>query len=160
MLYTKPTQATPEQESGAAREYERAALLGRLDQYEQALRVYEMLIEQHPQDALAYTGKGNMLLFLKRPTAALVAYTQALTLAPVLSPAWVGKACALKALQQAKAAVEAYDQAIALDLTCAPAYFGKAELLLERNHPWQALKSYRRGFAAEQAHISCQDQQR
>lgn len=72
-----------------------------------------------------------MLLFLKRPEAALVAYAQALTLAPALSPAWVGKACALKALQQEQAALEAYDQAIALDSACAPAYFGKAELLLE-----------------------------
>lgn len=151
MLDTTPTRATPEKENRAVGEHERAALLSRLEQYEQALCVYEALIEQHPKDGLAFAGKGNMLLFLKRPEAALVAYAQALTLTPVLSPAWVGKACAHKALQQDQAALEAYDQAIRFDPTCAPAYFGKAELLLERNHPWQALKNYWRGFAAEQA---------
>src|SRR5690349_19351354 len=108
MLDTIPTQVAPERESTAASEHERAALLGRLEQYEQALAVYEALIEQQPEDALAYAGKGNMLLFLKRPEAALVTYTQALTLQPALSPAWVGKACALKALQQDQAALEAY----------------------------------------------------
>lgn len=149
MLDIKPTRAIPEQETAAASDHERAALLGRLEEFEQALAVYEALIEQQPQDALAYAGKGNMLLYLKRPAEAVAAYKLAVMLAPALYPAWVGKACALKTLRQDQAALEAYDQAIALDPTFAPAYFGKAELLLEHHHLWRAMKNYWRGFAAE-----------
>src|SRR5690348_11669357 len=100
MLDTMSPQGVSEQETAVASDYERAALLGRLEEFEQALAVYETLIEQQPQAALAYAGKGNMLLFLQCPEAALAAYDQALTLAPALSPAWVGKACAHKALRQ------------------------------------------------------------
>lgn len=136
MLGTTPTQAIAEQEPAVASDDERAALLGSLEEFEQALAVSVALIVQHPQESLAYVGKGNMLQLLKQPEAALGAYSLALTLAPALSPAWIEKACALKALPQDQAALEAYDQAPALDATCA-----SLPPLASRKRTWNAIQT-------------------
>ena len=76
---TDPEQGTasapPAQAFRTLSELELGGVLSDLDQPAEALEAYEQATRRHPDDALAYTGQGNMLLVLNRPAEALAAYS-------------------------------------------------------------------------------------
>ena len=74
--------------------HEMGGVLSNLDLHAEALAVYEAATRRNPDDALAYTGQGNMLLVLNRPAEALTAYTEAARLAPTFALAYAGQGMA------------------------------------------------------------------
>ena len=103
--------APPAQAFHPLSEDEMGGVLSNLDRPAEALALYEQALRRHPDDALAYTGKGNMLLVLNRPAEALVAYSEAARLAPTFALAYAGQGMALRELGRDQAALDAYDQA-------------------------------------------------
>ncbi|MDB6021885.1 MAG: hypothetical protein JWQ04_1742, partial [Pedosphaera sp.] len=100
-------------------------------------------------------GKGQTLLKLDQPAAALDCFDEVLTLDPSHADALVKKGAALERLQRLDEAIECYDRAIARDNSMTMAYLYKGGVFnrLERYSEAlecyeQALKSQQRGHAA------------
>ncbi len=121
---------------------ELAARLVTVEQYESALQLYELALEEHPQDVLATLGKGNTLLFLKRPAEALSVFENALHLDHTCALAYEGQALALSQLGRNEEALIAYEAAIQQNPSFAPSYFGKAHVFLLLKRPLAALWTY------------------
>ena len=67
-----------------------------------------------PDFAEAFSNRGNALMELRQPQAAVEGYDRAIALKPDFADAFSNRGKALLDLNQAEAAVESYDRAIAL----------------------------------------------
>jgi len=109
--------------------------------YEKALVAYERALRQNSADAVAYQGKGNVLVGLECYDEALMVYEQALELAP-LSITYVSKGHILTALGLYADAVTTYEQALALDASYASAYTGMGYALSQLGKTQEAEQAY------------------
>ena len=66
----------------------RAAVLGRLGEFDEALALYEIILEQHPEQAGLWLSYGHVLKTVGRLEDGIAAYRHAIALAPRLGDAW------------------------------------------------------------------------
>ena len=66
----------------------RAAVLGRLGEFDEALQLYELILQQHPTQAGLWLSYGHVLKTVGRLEEGIAAYRQAIALAPQLGDAW------------------------------------------------------------------------
>jgi tetratricopeptide (TPR) repeat protein len=110
--------------------------------YVEALAAYDQAIHLVPNDARAYSAKGNTLDGLKRYEEALAAYEHAIRLDPNDACVYNNKGVALDSLKRYKEANSVYDQAIRLDPNDARAYFGKGKTLERLGKIQEALQTH------------------
>jgi len=94
--------------------------------FEEAIALYDLAIQQEPDNAKAWFGKGAALSKQQQIDSALAAYEKALQLKPDFSEAWFGKGTLYAKLQQPDTAISAYDRAIELKPDFFLAWFSKA----------------------------------
>jgi tetratricopeptide (TPR) repeat protein len=78
------------------------------------LAIVEQSIKEHPQDAISWSEKGDILVRLKRYEEALPALDKAISLNPNLAMAWARKSWALYEQKRYNDALIAIDRAIQL----------------------------------------------
>ena len=66
----------------------RAAVLGRLGEFDEALELYELILRQQPAQAGLWLSYGHVLKTVGRVEEGIAAYRQAIALAPQLGDAW------------------------------------------------------------------------
>ena len=66
----------------------RAAVLGRLGEFDEALSLYETILQQHPEQAGLWLSYGHVLKTVGRRDEGVAAYRRAIALAPLLGDAW------------------------------------------------------------------------
>ncbi|MGB3310793.1 MAG: tetratricopeptide repeat protein [Nodosilinea sp.] len=89
-----------------------AAAAVRRQQYPQALRLLNQLIERHPDRAMYYSNRGLVHLKMERPSVALADCDRAVALGPDLDQAYNNRAMCHTALGDLAAALDDYEQAV------------------------------------------------
>ena len=79
--------------------------------YEEALSVYDNFVKRQPNDPIAWTDRGNILLKLNRQQDALASYEKSLKIDSNFYVALVGKGNALSSLGKRQEALLAFNQA-------------------------------------------------
>ena len=121
-----------------------ATRLSKEQRYEEALLIYEQLLQLAPEYASAYVGKGEALLALGRDEESLDAFDKARQRDFSIADARFSqnRAVALRKLQRYEESLAAYDEAIRHDPLTAHFYAEKAEILLHLRHYQEALAAY------------------
>ena len=114
----------------------------RARRYEEALAVYDRVIQMDPRDARAYSNKGNALRKLKRNKEALEAYERALTIEPRSAFVWISKGKIFYSSKRFDEALVAYNHALAINPNNPVIWASKGNVLyaLKRHH--EALDAY------------------
>ncbi len=94
-------------------------------------------------------GKGQTLLKLDKPEAALACFEEALALDPSNTDALVKKGAALERLQRLVEAVDCYDRAIATDGSMTMAYLYKGGVFNRMERYTEALECYERALKTQ-----------
>lgn len=94
-------------------------------------------------------GKGQTLLKLDKPEAALACFDEALALDPSNTDALVKKGAALERLQRLVEAVDCYDRAIATDGSMTMAYLYKGGVFNRMERYTEALECYERALKTQ-----------
>lgn len=95
-------------------------------------------------------GKGQSMLNLDKPEAALACFDEALTLEPDNAEALVKKGTALERLQKLDEAIACYDRAIAADASMTVAYLHKGGLYNRMERYNEALACYERALRTQE----------
>ncbi len=132
--YETLTGTPPEIESnGAAMEVrelmDKGYSLTELGYADEALTVYNRVLEIEPKSAWAWARKGRTLRLLARYDEALASYDRALELNPRFAWAWTGKGQVLERLNQIERALAAHETATELQPGNVWAWYNKAEVL-------------------------------
>jgi tetratricopeptide (TPR) repeat protein len=120
----------------------RAAVLGALDRLDEALALYEEIIEDFQGDDVARTGRAGLLKTMNRLDEALAAYDEVIAAFPQQVFARTGRAEVLRSLNRLEEALTAYDEAIGSFPQNVVARSGRAEVLRSLNRPQEALSAY------------------
>jgi tetratricopeptide (TPR) repeat protein len=89
----------------------RAAVLGRLGSYEEAIRIYEQVLARLPGQPKVWMSYGHVLKTIGRAADGIAAYRRAISIAPTLGEAWWSLAN-LKTVRLGPADVAAMESAI------------------------------------------------
>ncbi len=73
---------------GAGRQNLKAAALGRIGSYEEALAIYEQVLARHPDQPRVWMSYGHVLKTVGRQSDSIAAYRRAIALVPSLGEAW------------------------------------------------------------------------
>lgn len=90
----------------------KAAALGRIGAYEEAIQLYESVLQRFPEQAKVWMSYGHLLKTVGRQTDSLAAYRRALAIAPGLGEVWWSLAN-LKTVRFEAADVAAMESALA-----------------------------------------------
>lgn len=88
--------------------YDRALYFSQAGDFEQALPLWDQVLELEPRNAAAYSNRGNVRLALGDPDAAIADQTRAMQLAPAESDPHLNRGTAEEALQDWSAAASDY----------------------------------------------------
>lgn len=102
--------------------------------WKEALRLIDLALESNPQNGIAHSNRGNILVELGRFEDALLAYKTAVALQPDYAEAYSNQGNTLQALGRYEEAFSCYDQAVKLDENCAQAFYGVALIFLLRKN--------------------------
>lgn len=128
------------------------ALYYQTQRFEEAQKIYELVLSLNPSYAPAYNGQGKVLLALHQYPQALRAYEKALELDATIAEAHQRKGDILSWLGRSADALVAYDKALQLDPFLADAYGGIGDIHYKLTHYEKALAAY------EQAILLCPTQ--
>jgi len=103
---------------------------------------YDQAIHLKPNNAEAYSNRGNVLKELKQFDAAIASYEKAIQLKPDYAEAYSNRGNVLKDLKQFEAAISSYDKAIQLKPDYAEAYSNRGNALQELKQYEAAIASY------------------
>ncbi|WP_081972554.1 tetratricopeptide repeat protein [Leptolyngbya sp. KIOST-1] len=92
-----------------------AAAAVKRQQYPQALKLLNQLIDRHPDRAMYYSNRGLVYLWLGQPERALLDCDRAIDLGPDLDQAYNNRAMCHAALGDLPAALDDYEQAVDLN---------------------------------------------
>ncbi|MDH7974842.1 sulfotransferase [Sphingomonas sp. AR_OL41] len=92
----------------------RAAALGRLGAFEEAIQLYERILAEHPDQPKVWMSHGHVLKTVGRLDDSIHAYRRALSLAPTLGEVWWSLAN-LKTVRFDEADIAAMERALAAD---------------------------------------------
>jgi len=109
---------------------------------QEALTVYDQVIQTDSLNTEAWQGQGLTQAFSGQHSAALESFERALQLNPSLVTALNGKGTALNILYRNKEALEVFEHAIKLDSTNAIAWNGKGAVLNALGQPELALEAF------------------
>ncbi|MDF5731614.1 MAG: tetratricopeptide repeat protein [Rhizonema sp. PD38] len=111
--------------------------------YEEALSVYDNFVKKQPNDPIAWTDRGNVLLKLNRPQDAIASYSKALEIDGNFYVALLGKGNALITRGKREEALLAYNQASKIRPDDYLIWFTRGNLLARDFHDNdEALKSF------------------
>jgi predicted O-linked N-acetylglucosamine transferase (SPINDLY family) len=108
-------------------------------EWQQALEWVDLALEVSPQNGIAHSNRGNILIELGRHLEALSCYQQATALEPGYAEAYSNQGNALQALGRYQEALASYEKAVQLDPNYAQAFYGVACLFCLRNQFANAL---------------------
>jgi len=94
-------------------------------------------------------GKGQALLNLQQPDAALTCIEEALALDPSVAEAYVKKGTALEKLSRLDEAIDCYDQALTLDQSITMAYLFKGGVFNRLERYGEALQCYEKALGTK-----------
>jgi serine protease Do len=120
-----------------------AADLYRRGDYTAAQFACSQAIRLNPNFAAAYSLRGNILMALDSPVAAIADFSQALRLDPGLVPAYMGRGLAYSAQGDRASAVADYTQAIQRGFEYPLAYYNRGVVLLNQGQQAQAVQDLR-----------------
>ncbi|MBI2353871.1 MAG: glycosyltransferase family protein [Deltaproteobacteria bacterium] len=125
-------------------------LLGR---FEEALAVYDKMLERSPAIAVVWNNRGNTLLEMRRYAEAAESYSRALELAPDLHDARVAQGTCYQSLGLPADAMAACDAVLAAAPDHAEAHWNRALLLLLKGDYREGWREYewrwqKRGFTS------------
>ena len=117
-------------------------MLKTFNRLDEALAAYDAIIEEHPEDIVARSGRAEVLKKLNRLDEALAAYDAVIEAHPESVFAKNGRAEVLKALNRLDEALAAYDAIIEKHPEDIVAKSGRAEVLKTLNRLDEALAAY------------------
>ena len=120
----------------------RAEILRTLRRLDEALTIYDEVINRFPNDAVAPSGRANILKEMGRLDEALAAYGGAIERFPNDAIPYSGRANVLKEMGKLDEALAAYDGAIERFSNEVFPYAGRAEVLKEMGKLDEALTAY------------------
>ena len=132
-----------------AEQHRRAAALIRKRRFAEAARIYEVILETSPQDAVALINLGTFLVQQGEPVAGLVLLDRALAQGSTDPNAWNSHGSALKALGRQEEALLSFERAIGLKPDFASAHGNRGNLLRDIKRTEEALASYARAIELE-----------
>ncbi|GAB4377417.1 MAG: hypothetical protein Kow00121_26740 [Elainellaceae cyanobacterium] len=132
---------SPDPQAQAVQLKQEADQLREAENFQQALTVYDQVLQIKADSAEAQWGKCYSLNRLNRPTEAIAACDAALQLNAAYPEALWSKGYALDQQQQYQEALSLYEQAIVLKPDFADAWSNKGTALLRLNRPEEALSA-------------------
>jgi tetratricopeptide (TPR) repeat protein len=118
----------------------RGDILQRLNRFDDAVYTYNLVLEIYVNNMVdVLNSRGNSMLSLDKPEAALESYSRALELSPRNASLLYNRANVFQQLGRMEEAIEGYSQAVELNP-------GLAEAKMERSHCLLATGDYLRGF--------------
>lgn len=109
--------------------------------YEEAINIYNKVIQRQPDSYLAHASRGKALRRLGRYEEALKSYEKAIDIKPEDNVGWYGKANALRELQRYDEAITAYNQSLKFNPTFEWAWYRKARCYLIKGDIDKALEN-------------------
>jgi tetratricopeptide (TPR) repeat protein len=128
---------------------DRARALQTQGRAEEALAAYDQALDLVPALAVAWNGKGEVLLQSERYEEAVAAFDQAVQFDGTLATAWHGYGLALAQMEQPRDALEAQEHAVALDPDLAPAWSALGAALTKVGKHGEALEAYEKSLALD-----------
>lgn len=120
--------------------------------FQAALELYTLILEQVPHYAEGHNNRGVILQLLNRYAEALASYDRAVALKPGYANAHFNRGTVLKKLTRREESLASYDRAIALKPDHAEAFNNRGVVLQEMKRYADALASYDRTIALNPAH--------
>lgn len=121
----------------------------------QAVRDLEWVVQQAPDDYVAWYLRGNVLWrHLNRYEAALESYRRATAIAPHFAEVWIERGRVLRLLGHPPAAIAALEQAVQLEPELAQGWYWLAVLQAETSHPAAALTTVTQAVLANPKDVS------
>jgi tetratricopeptide (TPR) repeat protein len=108
----------------------------------EALAIYEEVIESNPGDEVARNGRAEVLRSMNRLEEALAAYQETIDASPQDVFARTGRAEVLRSMNRLEEALAAYDETIVAFPQVVVARDGRADVLRSMNHLDEALAAY------------------
>jgi tetratricopeptide (TPR) repeat protein len=112
--------------------YNSGQILSRMEQYEEALEVYDKVIAIDPNYPDYHFGKGNILSILGRTDEAIACYTRALAVSPPFPEVYHNRALLLKQQGRLNESLTDYDYLLVLDPDDLEALAHRVDILCER----------------------------
>jgi superkiller protein 3 len=137
-------------QNNALKYFEEGKLYGKSAQYEEAIRYFDLSIQEDSNFYKAYRGKGLALYRQGRYQEALACFNQVLTIFPN-NKAYIHKGIVLGKLGDYLGAIKLYDKAIQINNKDYLAYLNKAYSLINLRRYDEALKICNQGIAIIQA---------
>jgi len=122
-----------------------------LNEYEQAIKDFNKVIELNPNYAEAYYGRGYAYAELNEYERAIEDYSNAIKLNPKFAEAYNNRGLAYVKLNEYERAIKDYDKAIALNPAFAEAYYNRGNAYVKLNEYERAIKDYDKAIALNPA---------
>jgi protein O-GlcNAc transferase len=120
---------------------------------DQAMALYSKVIEQWPDQPLAYYKRGNLLKDRDQLEASLADYDRAIALDAGYAYALCNRGVVLSRLDRLEAALDSYDRALAISPEDALVLFNRADVLRRLKRPEEALASFDRAVSIRPDHL-------
>lgn len=124
-------------------------LLSKSNQYDQALHLYDKVIELDPNCVRAYLGKGKIFSRKGEYDQALQLYDKAIELDPNCARAYLGKGKVFSRKGEVDKEINAYDKAIEIEPDNAEAYYYKGGLFYSRGEDVKAKQAFDMAIACD-----------
>ncbi len=126
-----------------------ATAAGGLGDFELAERGWTQIIEEMPENAAAWSNRGNIRIGLNQLDAAIDDYTRSIELAPNITDPYINRGAAYEAQQNWDAAIADYNEAIAIDDHDPAAYNNRGNAQARQGDWDSALSDYQRAIAID-----------
>lgn len=118
--------------------------LSALNRYEDAIKVYDKVLEMAPSNDLAWYGKGSSLELLKDYKKAIICFDEVIKLRPTDADAWNYKAWIYANLDRDEEAMNTVEKSLELDPRNASSFDTKGFILYKSGQYQEALECYNR----------------
>ncbi|MBK1989479.1 tetratricopeptide repeat protein [Sphaerospermopsis aphanizomenoides BCCUSP55] len=122
--------------------YNQGNTLLQLQRYEDALAIYEQVVNIKPTYPQGWYGQGKALFKLKKYQESLIAYDKAIQLQPDYLEAWTDRGLVLASLQRYSEAISAFDQALQIKDDYPVLWNAKGDAFRNLHQYNNAIKSY------------------
>ncbi len=126
-----------------------ATAAGGRGDFELAERGWSQIIEEMPENAAAWSNRGNIRIGLNQLDAAIDDYTRSIELAPNITDPYINRGAAYEAQQNWDAAITDYNAAIAIDDQDPAAYNNRGNAQARQGDWESALADYQNALAID-----------
>jgi len=117
--------------------------------YSDALRLYDLILKEDPDNVNALVDKGVTLQNIRKIKQAISSYDKVLAIAPDNLDALLNKGAALHSNQKYLQAIDCYDKALKVDKRCAMALAYKGLSLGEMGKLQDAIKYFKKALSID-----------